>query len=437
MATAVRSNSMPQGGPAAQQPVPAAQTPADIQAVVDAIPQPTLVRFRAQSSPLSVPLLDMTLTVGQQSQIQIANVGLGYRTTTKHVAVFTVNNSAGVAQTLVLGRTFPWSLIPDTTVAINGGATVYTCSGYGGLLVYGRTRNGFFGQDQIAGTAVGLSSALVSVTFGTGLTPTSSSLNLCGTSSVSVAAGTVATSNLTVTWYTFEKLAYDRATLLGALPLQNNSTYATLSRTFAASLTAATGNVASFNQLGANTTVTLVSYKASTTYDFWSVPSDPSLYADMIANSYQCIEARSLTVSATGTQALVYNLPQNHYLIAGHTFGFDNNNAWLVPLSTWQNYQIQYNAGSVIPVNREIGRTLAQQFADYNAMLGDLPGYLLWDGSDTVEDVTSSDQAGWIDCYSTANPQFKADLQSATVVPITYSFLRESIVAGAVSVIGG
>src|SRR5207248_11324393 len=93
-------------------------------------------------------------------------------------------------------------------------------------------------------------------------------------------------------------------------------------------------------------------------YHYWSVPADPGLYQELVSNSYQVQEQPNQTASATGTQAIAYNIPQNQYLVALHLNASDNNGA-AVPMSFknggtkgLQKFVIQYNAGGVIPVNR-------------------------------------------------------------------------------------
>jgi hypothetical protein len=98
---------------------------------------------------------------------------------------------------------------------------------------------------------------------------------------------------------------------------------------------------------------------------------------------------------------------------------------------------LQYNAGSVVPVLQFNGRERAMQFADYNADVFQVPGYRLWDGDNTSESLTTTDDAGWVDAYSAATPQLVSDLDATVVVPITYNITREAIVAGAVQTLGG
>ena len=98
---------------------------------------------------------------------------------------------------------------------------------------------------------------------------------------------------------------------------------------------------------------------------------------------------------------------------------------------------LQYNAGGIVPVVEMAGRQRAEQFLDYGDDRQLFGGYRFWDGEATTEDLTDADQAGWIDTYSAATPQFLADIASTVVVPVVYGVTRESVVAGAVQVVGG
>lgn len=444
MVTAVQSNAIPAGGTAAQQPVPAPGVDPTVQATTMELSMPALMAFRQQSTPLEVPLDTQSIALpvqGNQLTSRITNVGLGYAIITKHTMTWFVSNSSGGgAQTFTIGKTFPWSCIGNTQVQINGGAVVYSVSGYGGLLVAGRNRRGFFGQSNLLGTQAGVNTTMVQLTFGAGLTPTAGA-TMSGVASVSVALSTV-NALLTAVWYTYEKLAFTRDGLLGALPLQNNSTFATVQRTLgviAAGASNPTSNVLPFGATGANVTIVPQTYKYDQTYRFWSVPSNPALYAPMVQNSYQVLEQAANIANATGSFAATYNLPQNNYLTALHIVAQDSSAGpnWVVPSTTFTNFRLQYNAGSVIPVQREIRRHEFLAWFDYQYQPEDLAGYLLWDGNDTTEDIASTDTAGWVNLYDTANPQFQFDIAGAPTLPIVYSAIRESVVAGAVAVVGG
>ena len=439
--TALRSNPMPAQGSAATQPVPPNQSPISVSELIDYL-TPAISRFRAMSSPLKVPLDTMVYGgLGDQKQVRIASVGLGERIVAWHTAVINLANSAAGAQTVTFSPHFPWNLLANTAVQINGGETTYSCSGRGGLAVFARDRAGFW-QPYIPG-GNGLGPAFVQMSVGANLTlnlqPTTAAglTTLSGGLTISVAAS--ANGNLTVSWATIEKLAHGRHTLIGALPLQNNSTFATVTRNVVGSLTTtnATNAQSPFYNAGANITSSLTSMQTLQLYHFWGIPSDPSTYQPLIENSYQVIEAKSMTASATGTAAITYNIPQNLYLTALHVFANDNNGANLAPATAFTRLALQYNAGSVIPVVEFPERIRPVQYADYDADLGLIPGYRLWDGHATSELLDMTDDAGWVDTYAAAEPQLVIDLSSGTVTPVTYNITREAIVAGAVQQLGG
>lgn len=444
--TSIRSNPMPANGTAATQPVPPNQTPASVAELVDFL-TPAISRFRAMSSPLKVPLETLTFTgLGDQRQARIASVGLGERIVSVHTAVINLANSAAGAQTVNVSPHFPYNLLASSAVQINGGETTYSASGRAGLAVWARDRAGFWEPASTGG--FGLSPALVQTTAGANLTPTNATnpfQTWTGINTISVAA--TANGNLTVTWVTVEKLAHSRDTLLGALPLQNNSTFATLTRQVASTLvtTSATNAQVPFFNAGANISASLTSYTCQQLYHFWGIPSDPSVYQPLIENSYQVIEQRGLSAAGTGAGAFTYNVPQNLYLAALHIFANDNGGANLAPsggvtaatANDFTRLSLQYNAGSVIPVVEFPERARALQFADYGADVACVPGYRLWDGHNTAELLTISDDAGWVDTYAAAEPQLVVDLRTGLTTPIAFTVTREAIVAGAVQQLGG
>lgn len=431
MPTSIRSNSMPVGGATATQPVSPTLTPADIAALLAEL-TPVIKAFREASTPTEVQLNEQVLSAGQEDSIRISSVGLGYRLVSEHTVVFTVQNTAAAAQTVDLSPYFPYNAISKTSVQINGGATSYSVSGHGGLFVALRGRRGAFLPD---GTA--LNPALCRVVAGAGITlAASSSFSLSGYSSFSVAADTTGT--ITATFYTIEKLAMNRDNLLGSLPLQNNSVFASLSRSLASS--AAGGNATYPMYVTGGVPATLIatmSDTVKTTYKFWSVPSNPALYTDMISNSYQVLEQPKNALNSNGQGALAYNIPSNQFLTAMHLLVNDSNGNYPEADTLFNRFTLQYNGGSIIPTLQFGERHRAETFLDYGAdLIGELPGYYLWDGNNTTDDVNQSDEAGWLDAYSAANPQVVADLATTFSTPGSFSVIRESIVAGSVQTIG-
>src|SRR2546430_2503237 len=111
---------MPAGGPTATQPVPPSLTPGEIAALVEQM-TPVVARFRQASSPMKVALDSQSLNLGGQQGIRIASVGLGIRTITHWSVVLNLVNGAGGAQVVNLSNVFPYNLIANSRVQINGG----------------------------------------------------------------------------------------------------------------------------------------------------------------------------------------------------------------------------------------------------------------------------------------------------------------------------
>lgn len=444
--TAIQSNAMPASGIVSQQPVPPNVAPGDIAQVVEYL-TPAIQRFREQSSPLTAPLTNTkALSFADSDQVRIASVGLGYKLLLQFTGTITLVNSLTVASAAVnFSSKFPFNLIRSLQVQINGGAMVYSAGGLASIQASARKRRGFWLPNSTGGFGLGLPPAEVIIQT-TNATVTNAALNsnqLSGITSLTVNAS--ATATITMDFYVIVKLALDEDSLVGALPLQNNSTFATLTVNTVATLTSssATNDSFPFFNVAGTTTVGAMALTCKPTYKFWSVPADPGLYQELVSNSYQVQEQPNNTASATGTTALLYNIPQNQYLVALHLNATDNGGV-AVPMSFKSGgtqgisrFLIQYNAGGVIPVNEDPNRYRAEQYRQYGCDLGWVTGYLLWDGEATAEHPVNGDQAGWIDTYAAATPQFAGDIGSTISTPVTFSVTRESIVAGAVQVIGG
>lgn len=457
---------MPVGGMTATQSVTpvGTMTPGDIAALVDQL-TPASQKFRANSTIQKVTLADMTWNAtGQSITTQIAQVGLGKKTRTWHSIAISLANAGTAAQTVTLSPWFPFNLLSSSVVKINGGAAVYSASGDGGLVASARRNRGFFKLLGATASGVGpaLAASICAVKVGTNGTITNAvtgglPARLAGIKSISIAAGT--TCIVTCDFVTEEWFVYDDETLLGCLPLQNSSTYATLQRTLASQFTTTTSTDTTkpFYNAGANVSVSLVAGTSKTEYEFASVPNDPSLYAPLVSNSYQVTE-QSQIQGTTGNQGLQYNMPQNEYAIALHRILVDSvgnpiaftdgnlgsqtadiTNYWTAADGATQRI-IQYNGGKVIPVQDTPARLQDQQFRTYgDERARNLAGYLLWDGNDTVNDIqAASDDMNWIDTYNVASPQEIETIGgSITNTPIVARYIRESLVSGSVQVVGG
>ena len=424
----MRSNSQPTGGVTALQGAQptGSLTPQQIQDLLSAI-TPTIQKFRAQSSPVSAEIDSMSLGFGASETIRLATAGLGVRLRSQHTVNLVVSNSATSAQVVNFSPYFPFNFVSNTNIQLNAQTTTYSASGPAGLFVALRTRKGAL---LMTGNN-GLNAALVSVVPGSGITlTTATSPTLSGYASMSVAASTT-NAVLTVTFFTFEKLAKDRTSLLGALALQNNSVYATLTRTVVGSPVGANAQSPMYVTGGAPSTLTVAlgtnGYQVKTMYDFWNIPSDATLYQDMVTNSYQVQEQKGLSVTGTGSAALTYNLPINQFITALHTLCYDGNGN-PAAVGWYSTAYVKYNAGGVTPVILPQQMTRAAQFLDYDGDLGGFPGYSLYDGNDTSSSLIDADSAGWIDTYYAANPQYIFDIASGLAVPASVSITRESVV---------
>lgn len=437
-----QSNAQPAGGNVALQPVAPVSVDPNISALVDAL-QPIQIRFRQQSSPLSVELDSDNFTANKLSaSAKITNVGLGFRTITHWHMVFNLTNTNAAAQSVSLSPLFPYNLISRVQTQINGGAMVYNASGPGGLVAWLRKLRPSMRYDNVGGYGQAFPQALVQVTVGANGTVTNAiGKTVSGIASISVAGTT--TSVLTVDFWTIEKYTLDRNSLLGALPLQNSATNATITYTLVPQFVGgAAASYLPFYNAGANTSVAIQSTSfAQSLYEFWSVPSDSGLYLPMISSSYQIQEDSGNTVASVAADALKYNIPRNMYLVAAHMLAYDTNGT-LLPASapdTTTNcidpLRLQYNAGTIRVIQMGYSNWRARQYADYASDVRSLPGYYLWDGDATSESLSETDNAGWLDAYNAANPQIVGTLRSGVAVPLTFSLIREQVVDGNVQVV--
>jgi hypothetical protein len=402
-----------------------------------------LAKFRDQSSPLKVALDSQTLNLGDSKAIRIASVGLGVRVITHHSVVISFINALAGAQVINFSNVFPYNLLRQTQVQINGGATVYAADGLGTFAVMTRNKPGTWDVLPGAGFGVALNKALVKVTNGANSTITNAANpgNFSGIASTSIAASV--TGVVTVDFWTVEKFCLDRQSLLGMLPLQNNSTYATMTRQFVNNAIGPGPNNHAFPFFTAGAVPGTLTHTCvdtvTSTYDFWSVPADSGLYQEMVQNSYQVQQQQSLAVAVNGPAALTYNIPQNQFLVAAHIWAFDSQGNLLPQDNAGISLlQLLYNAGGVRPVQHFADRERAAQFLDYGDDRQFVGGYRFWDGEDTTEMIQFADQAGWIDTYLAATPQLVGDIAAGVVnLPLALSVTRESVVAGAVQVVGG
>lgn len=460
MAIQSLGQSIPAGGVTAQQPVQPAgsQTPADIQAVVEAL-TPIQARFRQQSSFLKVALPQANLGtpgLGVDVPVSISNVGLAVDLVTEWNVTITVANGATGAEVFTLSRLFPWNLISNTSIQINGGAAIYSASGVSDYSLMTRQRRGSrrlvtYSNGWSTNTNFGphVNSALFSkATYGSNLTLTAGSSvtpALSGVTSISVAGSASTNNTIVLTFVTRERIVLDKDSLLGAPPLQNNSTFVQVTRRLIGALSAALSSSANvfntaFSNPGADLTFTLTTATADTSYEFASVPGDPSLYASLVTNSFQQQEQRGFVVSATGSEAYNYPIPTNNYLVALHNIVTDGNGAGLPCFDATNGLgllKLTYAGNSVIPVREFAVRDRAYQYLDYDYDPLDLPFSKMWDGERTADDITATDNMGWLDCYATASPTELIDVGASATTSLTANITREVVIVGNVQQLGG
>ena len=447
MPTAVQSNPYGPGGPTAGQPVPPQGnlTPADIQAIVTEL-TPLQSRFRQASTFLKSDLSQASFTLAAPTvPVNGSSVGLAVRLITEWNFVITVVNGVSSAEVFTFSPLFPWNLVQNTQVSINGGAATFSAGGLATLASMLRTRKGTLIPSTSGGFGLAISPALCTLTLGSNLTATNATVatpKLGGIASISVAGSASTLNTITGRFYTVERLVLDKDSLLGALPLQNQSTNVQITRRIVSALSGTRNDLSMpFYTAGADLTFTLTSMTADTTYEFASVPADPSLYSAMVRNSFQIIEQSALTTAAVGAQSLKYNIPTNLYLLALHLLTVDTNGAVLPAFNATTglgDLAVAYNAQTVTPVKLHANRQRADQFLSYGHDVGYIfPGWRLWDGEDTSDDITASDNMGWLDSYSAANPQLLFDVGATAGVTLTSNVVREAVVAGAVTQVGG
>ena len=431
-------------------------TPAGLQALFDLF-TPIVQQFRNASSEQQVPTGQTTLTPGGTDEFRIASVGLGYELESSHSLTVSIQNTSAAAITVNASPFFPLDCITNTQVQLNGGATIYSASAKAGFKVATRHYRGI-----LTALLAGSRNAFCNYSYTyTGTAPTVNAatplaFSFSGIGSIDVPADSTITLN--VKFETREPLAKDEVSLIGALMLQNNQTYATCQRqmignllgtTNTSPLYTASANLANLTIGGPGANGKQPQIVTDTTYDFWALPTDTALYAEMVANSYYVTEQANNPINNTGSQAVRYNIPQNTILMAMHMGFVDGNGNYMMPYANAgesnapdvPRWQLSYNAGVINPVTKFAGRERLRQMLIYGGDIGSVPGYLLWDGAATGPDVNTTDEAGFLDTYYAANPEFITDISSTVVTKgtqtATFSVTREYIVTSNVQVIGG
>lgn len=402
--------------------------PADLASLVDFM-QPYISRFRDVASPMTLMLDSKTLQIGSSSTFRISSVGLGESTVHKVSGTLALKNTAGSSQAIKFSPIFPLDLISSVNTQINGNTSVSNASPWAYTLESAR-RNRNFSLNPC-------SKRVVRLTAGSDITLTAGSGTVSGYTGATVAASK--TGFLQFEFYFEVPYVYNRDTLIGFLPLQNNSTFATINYVAAPSLVGTTPA----SPIYIDTTVPATfSYDSTNSnininprYDFWSVPSDFTTYQNLILNSFQIIELPGNTFSSTGSGALQYQFPLNSYLLAAMFVVRDKDGKLVTTQDVFSEIRLAYN-GNIFPFKTDQGINVYKNFMDYGDNQFNEFGTVIWDGTNTSDRLNFSDSAGWVDLYNTSNPTFWGDVKSGSVLlPANYSFVRVQIVPTDVQVL--
>lgn len=402
--------------------------PVDLAQLVDFI-QPYISRFRDVSTPLNLMLDTKDLKIGSTANYRISSVGLGERTVHKVTGSIKLVNTAASAQVVQLSPIFPLNIITSVNTQINGNTSISNASPFAYTLEMLR-RNRDMGINPA-------DARQISVTAGANVTLTSGTGTVSGYTSLSIAASQTGTLNFE--FYFEVPYVYNRDTLIGLLPLQNNSTYATVTYGMAGAMLGTTPDSPLYV---ANAIPATLSYDSQNTimnatsrYDFWSVPADFTTYQYLIMNSFQIIEQPGNTFSSTGTGALKYQFPLNSFLLAHYIVVRDSGGALVNTKNVFSEVRLEYN-GNVYPFKTDMGIHEFIQYTDYGQNQFGRFGTVLWDGTDTSDRTNFSDSAGWVDLYNTSNPTFYGDVKPGSLtLPATYSTVRVQIVPSDVQII--
>lgn len=402
--------------------------PMDLAQLVDFM-QPYISRFRDVSSPLNLMLDTKDLKIGSSSTFRISSTGLGEKTVHKVTGALSLVNGAGAPQVVQLSPIFPLNLISLVNTQINGNTAISNASPWAYTLELAR-RNRNLSLNPC-------DNRHVKVTAGANVTLNAGQPSVSGFTSLSIAAST--TGILNFEFYFEVPYVYNRDTLIGLLPLQNNSTFATITYTMAASMIGTTSDSPMYVAGAVPGTLSYnsqnSSMSATSRYDFWSVPSDFTTYQNLILNSFQIIEQPGNTFSSTGTGALKFPFPLNSYLLASMFIVRDSGGALIQTSNVFSEVRLEYN-GNVYPFKTDQGIHEFTSYTDYGDNQFNRFGTLMWDGTNTSDRLNFSDSAGWVDLYNTSNPTFYGDVKAASItLPASYSFVRVQIVPSDVQVL--
>jgi hypothetical protein len=434
----IRGNSLPTGGALAtteasqgQPLLPNTQTLVNLSEM-----------FMERSEANCIKLNQVTVNPGQQVTFTVQNVGLGESLEFLVTGAINIKNTAGAPADVSLSPEFPFNIFSNILTQFNGSTVINSLSGYELLGVMAKRGKGvLLGQGASAGTdntgdqvnaRVNRSTAWA--TAGTDLTITAGN-GLLGISKVTVAANKTGVLNFGM--YLHLPYTMRNDILLGLIPMQNNSVYANVQLTCplllgatAASPLYVTGGVPG------TLTVDSTAIQCQPTYNFWAIPmpNDPKLYQYLVSHSYMLLSQPANPISKTGPEALVYNMPNNYYLLTLLLTLRDGNGALQNIASALDNPYLSYN-GTARVDRRDIKTRLARQNLFYEGISSPL-GQLIWDGTADVTHLSNgANSTKWLNMYLANNPQFIADVVNGLTVPASFSMLREQLVPANVQIV--
>lgn len=433
----VRANTIPQGGVAATMSAGQGQ-----QVLPDTI---TLSRMSEQfmdASAFNRLRMDIKgLNPGQSTSFNVQNVGLGHNLELLVKGTMSFNNTAGTAQDISVSPEFPFNELGQVITQFNGSTVVTSLSGYELLALMAKKRkNVLINAGSSAGAAysqknVRVDRSLASITAGANVTLTAGD-GLCGVSKITVAATSVGVIN--IQFYIEVPYVLRDDLLLGMLPMQNNSIYASIRidcpLTLGGSPTSplfVAGGVPGTLTNSAN------ALTIQPTYNFWNIPNpnDPTLYAYLCSFAYCLNSQANNPLSKTGSEALQFTIPNNALLMSLLLTVRDSGGVLLDAYSAngLDNIYLSYN-GTARVDRCDIQTRLARQAIYYGSMPTG-QGQILYDATDVKMQANSVQTTKWLNMYLANNPQIVADIAAGVTVPGSFSVLREQLIPSNVQII--
>jgi len=387
----------------------------------------------------------VALAAGRQTTFKLDNVGLGESLDLLITgSLDIVNADAVAAATISLSPYFPYDLLSNILVQFNGQTVLHNLSGIEALgIMVKRNKNLLIGKAASGAAGAGFlqqvstlpqqiawlttSDADVTLTAGTGLT---------GVSSIGVDAST--TGSVSFGCYISIPFTMRKNLLMGLLPMQNNSVYASVSLTVPG-LTGTSAATPLYVVAGWPATATLanVVLQAQPTYHFWSIPTpnDAKLYEYLISHSYMLQSDVGNTLNAVGAEAMQYKLPNNYYLLS-LLLTLRDGAAGGLPVDVYNRIDNPFlNYNGTARVGRMDRQTRAARQALYYEGIPTVWGQLLWDATDIDYLSNGMNSTQWLNMYRANNPTFVADLLAGLTTPITFSALREQLVPAQVKIV--